>query len=441
MKRTHLVMIAAIALLSVAAGALAGGKAKPASPPAKQPADRPAKQPADTPARTPAERLAAMIEALQAADNPSTAMAAYARGCAIDRSNVQLQNAYMRKMLRSGLPKIAYYAARVLVRLQPDNPTAWGVVAYVHGKRGEPHKALDPAIRAVAGAPKNPSIAHNAGQLLAWYENQLAPPKLPDSTRRTLEKIRPELFKQKSFARAYRSIKTAYDQRAKLAAELGKRVAAAEAEAEKVQQDAMTIDSRLRSINDEIDYRDRRIRSLYRELRTYYYHLYPLSTGDRVRLVYVPNYYGHRGAIYERIRAEERIIDELKLHVWRLRRDGRAVLAELSRRKAAMETLRKQVKAVLARVDLAFRWDPPAVDGVVTPELDRFPIPKKRLARLPEDAATDTAQRLELARLYLRNGMEDKAVIILRRLVAKYGSTKAAHGAKILLITLRPLEK
>ena len=432
MKRTHLVAIAVIALLSIAAGARAEGKPGAAAP---------ANQPADGPAKTPAERLAALIRALQEADPPYTAMAAYARGCAIDRSSVKLQDAYMRKMLRSGLPKIAFYAARVLVRRQPDNATAWGVVAYVHGKRGEPEKALDPAIRAVAASSKDASIAHNAGQLLAWYENQLIPPKLPDATRRTLDRIRPELFKREPFTRAYRAMKTAYDQRAKLAAELGKRVAAAEEEAGNVQKDAVAIDAKLRSMNDEIDDHRRIIDNLYRELRTYYYYLYPVSSSDGVRTVYLPNYYGSRQAIYERIRAEQRMINQLKLHIRRLRREGKAVLADLSRRQAATEALRKQVKAVLARVDLAFRWDPPGVDGVVTPEVDRFPLPPTKLPRLPEEAAPTAAQQLELARLYLRNDMEDKAKAIIRQLIAKYGSTKAAHHARILLITLQPMEE
>jgi hypothetical protein len=424
MKRTHLVAIAVIALLSIATGALAEGKPGAAAAPAK----------------TPAERLAALIKALEEADHPTTAMAAYARGCAIDRSSVKLQDAYMRKMLRSGLPKIAFYAARVLVRSQPDNATAWGVVAYIHGKRGEPEKALDPAIRAVAASSKDASIAHNAGQLVAWYENQLIPPKLPDSTRRTLDRIRPELFKREPFAQAYRAMKTAYDQRAKLAAELGRRVAAAEEEAANVQRDAVAMDAKLRSINDEIDDHRRRIDDLYRELRTYYYYLYPVSSGG-VGGVYQPNYYGYRQAIYERIRAEERMINQLKLQVRRLRREGKAVLVDLSRRQAAAEALRKQVKAVLARVDLAFRWDPPGVDGVVTPEVDRFPLPPTKLPRLPEAPAPAAAQQLELARLYLRNDMEDKAKAIIRQLIAKYGSTKVAHHAKILLMTLQPMEE
>ena len=424
MKRTHLVGIAVIALLSIVAGALAEGKPGAASPP-----------------MTPAERLAALIEAVEEADNPSTAMAAYARGCAIDRSSVKLQNSYMRTMLRSGLPKIAFYAARVLVRHQPDNATAWGVVAYVHGKRGEPEKALEPGIRAVVISAKDPSIAHNAGQLLAWYENQLIPPKLPDSTRRTLDRARDDLFKREPFARAYRAMKAAYEQRAKLAAELGKRVAAAEAEADRVQKDAVAIDAKLRAMNDEIDDRNRIIDRLYRELRTYHYYVHPVGTDDGVRMVYLPTYYGHREAAYERIRAEERMIDELKLQVRRLRRDGKAVLADMSRKQAATEALRKQVKAVLARVDLAFRWDPPGVDGVVTPEVDRFPLPPAKLPKLPEDAASAAARQLELARLYLRNDMEDKAKGILRQLIAKYGSTKAAHDARILLVTLQPMEE
>jgi len=51
------------------------------------------------------------------------------------------------------------------------------------------------------------------------------------------------------------------------------------------------------------------------------------------------------------------------------------------------------------------------------------------------------ARQLELARLYLRNDMEGKAKAIIRQLIAKYGSTKAAQGARILLIALQPMEE
>ena len=422
MTNTRLFGIALLAVLALGARSLADDQTEAAE-------DRAAAN---------AKRLAALIDTLKTADNPSAAMAAYARGCGIDRTNVELQNAYMRKMLTFGLPKISYYAARVLVGLQPDNGTAWGVVGYMHGRRGELGKALAASIRAAEKAPEDPSIAHNAGQLLGWYENELTPPRLPDSARRILEQILDDLFRQESFVKAHQQMKAAYVRQAALAAEIEKRLAAAAADADRVHDEALDIDLQLRTINDEIDYHNSVIESLYRELN--YYYAYPVYTSDGIQYVYVPNYrYGQRAEILERIRAEERAIYALELGARKLRRRGQTVLAELRRKQRALETLRKQVRGALTQVERAFRWDPPAVDGVVTAELERFPL-RPRVAAGPEDRQAIAEHRLELAKLYLSNGMTDKAVAILNELVEKYGSTPQAEEAKIVLATLKPLE-
>ena len=226
MKTTRRVAIAWMAFLCIAAVAWADAKAEPG--PAMP---------------TPAERLVPFLKALRDADHPSTAMAAYARGCAIDRTDSKLQNAYMRKMLQFGQPKISFYAARVLVRLEPHNGTAWGVVGYVHAKRGEMPESLAAGIRAATYAPANQAILNNTGQLLAWFDNELAPPKLPDAVRRMLMKVREDLAGAEPFAKAYARVTTAYRERAKLAAALEKQLAAAQTEALEIQQvDAIGLD-------------------------------------------------------------------------------------------------------------------------------------------------------------------------------------------------------
>ena len=388
-----------------------------------------------------AEHLTMLIEMVKTADHPSSAMAAYARGCGIDRTNFDLQNAYMRKMLSFGLPKISFYAARVLVRSQPDNGMAWGVVGYMHGRRGETAKALAASIRAAAGAPGDPSILHNVGQLLAWYDSEPAPPKLSDAARRILVRIRPQLLKQAAFAKAYEQTKIAYASRAALTEELSQRLSGAAEQAEDVRGQAQALDIQLRAANDEIGYRNRVIKSLRRELNRYYYYTYPVRTSDGVEYVYVPSYRGgNRSEIYERIRAERRAIEELELKVLDLRRQGRIVLADLARKRKALDAIQAEIRGALANVEQDFRWDPPAVDGKVTDEIEHFPHRRGKAPALPQDPSVVAEQKLALARLYVTNGMPAKAGEILKDLIAKYGSTEAATRAKIMLATLKPVK-
>ena len=65
----------------------------------------------------------------------------------------------------------------------------------------------------------------------------------------------------------------------------------------------------------------------------------------------------------------------------------------------------------------------------------------KLRADLGKRVAAAGGGQLELGRLCLRNEMEDKAKAIIRQLIARYGSTKAAHDAKILLMTFQPMEE
>ena len=62
-------------------------------------------------------------------------------------------------------------------------------------------------------------------------------------------------------------------------------------------------------------------------------------------------------------------------------------------------------------------------------------------AELSKRLAAAAARQLELARLCLPNDMADKTKAIIRQLIAKYGSTKAAHHAKILLMAFQPMEE
>lgn len=412
-------LVAALVLAGVARMAPAGSQAEPAT--------------------KPADRVAPFLKVIREAEDYRTVMRAYARATAIDRNDVRIHKTYMRRMLRLGLPQIAYYPALTLTKLDPNEGMAWGVVGYMHGRREELTEAFTATIWAVEKLPDDASILHNAGQLVAWYDTDPSLPRVPDSARRALAGMRGRLAQSSTFAHAYRSIVEAYKQQAEAAADLEKRLAAAEIEANAVRRLAQEVDNQLRDLNDEIDYRNRLIDDLGRELRYYYgYGYYRDYNGTY--LYYPPRRYDRR-ELLGRIRDEERAVEALKLKVRQVRREGRAVLGELAAKQTALDRIREEFGRQAARVERQFRWDPPAVDGVVTAELDGFPpATGPASVELPEDPESEAAQRLDLARLYVRHEMGEKAVEILKEVVARYGATEAGRQARLLLGAMKPVD-
>jgi len=397
-----------------------------------------AAEPAVTTSR-PTDRVAPFLKVIREVGDYRAVMRAYARACAIDRNDVRLHRAYMRRMLKLGLPQIAYYPALALTKLDPKDGTAWGVVGYVHGRRGRLADAFAATMRALATKPSDPSILHNAGQLAAWYDHDPSLPRVRDSARRALANLREKVSKNPIYARAYAEIAQAYKRQVETASMLKRALAAARAEVETARRRAWEVDRELRDLNDEIDYRNRLIDQLWRELRSYYRATRTYKDESGVIIVVPSRDTLYRQELSDRIRAEERAIERLRLKVRKFRREGELVLAQLARREAEVENLRKQARGHVVRQVREFRWDPPAVDGVVTPELERLPVATRpATVKLPIDPDSEAAQQLELAKLYLRHDMSRKALDILEGIVKQFPATKAGRQAKLLLNALQP---
>ena len=422
MQNRHLAVICAAVLICVCMIGRSG------------PSDKPAPTTGPGATSSPADRLKAFIRDVAEADDPRSAMSAYARGCSIDRNSAALQNAYMERMLKFGLPKIAYHPARLLVRIDPNNSLAWGVVGYMHGKRGELEKAFAATMRSLEKHRDDPSVLHNAGQLAAWYDSTLNPPKVSDRARRTLSKMKKELAGKKPYSSAYEEIKSVCARRALLMEQLEKKVAVIEAEVLPVRKAGRELDSQVREINDEIDRCKRTIDELWREVRTGV--VYRDVDG---RLVHRRHSRRYRDDLYDRIDREEQALARFKSERRRFRSRSNALLADLKDKEARLDQLKRQMRGLKVGTDRIFRWDPPAVDGVFTPEAEHFPISTR--PAVPRDPETQAGQRLKLARLYLRHKMNDKATVILEGILEDYGSTKVAKEAKVLLAKIKPLDE
>ena len=100
--------------------------------------------------------VAAALQAIQQAPDPSAAVAAYANGVAVDRNDPKLSEAYVLRMVDLGLPELAFHQAQTLTTLESNNGLAWGVIAYVEARRGNMAEAISAINLAGQFAPDNP---------------------------------------------------------------------------------------------------------------------------------------------------------------------------------------------------------------------------------------------------------------------------------------------
>jgi len=400
-------------------------------------ASQPASAPSTAPAASIAERIEPFLEVICSSNDYREVMRAHARASAIDRMNVALHTTYMRRMLRMGLPRIAFYPAQILTRLGVADGTAWGVVGYHHGKRGQLADAFGATMRAVELTRDDPSILHNAGQLAAWYEEDPSLPRVSDSARRRLARMRSRLMANPIFARAHKEVAEGYRRRKQAAKGVADEIATVAEAIDSARARAMVVDRELRGLNARIDEGNDEVDKLWRELRSYYG---PRTVRDANGnlIILPPRDPVRRRQLYDRIAEKEKEVDALRDEVRQVRREGEAVLAELAGYRKRLKRLQTRAKAEAPRDLRDFRWDPPAVDGVVTDEVDTMPLPPTTRTTVPVDPEAEAGKRLELAKLYLQNDMSDKAVSILTQILRDFAATRAGRQAKILLTALKP---
>ncbi len=154
--------------------------------------------------------VAAAIQAIQQAPDPSAAIAAYGSGLAITVNDPKLHEAYVARMVEMGLPEMAFHQAETLATLQPNNGLAWGVVAYVDARRGQMPEAVSAINLAGQFASNNKFVAHTAGEIVAWYDLKADKTKFPDNAKDGLTKIRNLLGGRADFTEAYDTARKAY---------------------------------------------------------------------------------------------------------------------------------------------------------------------------------------------------------------------------------------
>jgi hypothetical protein len=164
---------------------------------------------------TSSPELAAAIQAVEQAPDPSATVAAYVNGAAVDRNDPKLSEAYVIRMVDLGLPELAFHQAQTLATLQSNNGLAWGVVAYVEARRGNMAEAISAINLAGQFAPTAPLVERTAGEIMAWYDIKADKATLSENAHRGLATIRQLLEKRPEFADAYETAKKAYQAQAR----------------------------------------------------------------------------------------------------------------------------------------------------------------------------------------------------------------------------------
>ena len=438
----------------------------------------------------PAEEMARLIEAVRQATALADAAKAYARGVAIDSRNVALHRAYMHRLIQLGQPYIARYPAAALRRLAPRDAVAWAVETYVQAKRGAYAEALAAGVMAAQYDPDDAAILNSCGQLVAWYDNALGVPDVPDYVKRAIDHNRDAWSRRAAFAEAYRRFRGGLGKAEDEARQFAEQLRQAEADIAAKQREAEDINDRLRDVQQDIRNGEREIEFLRDDLyggrptyylsrsgpRRSYIATYPSgglvasdggatvvydsagSGGSRLSaslslggysyrhvtsgaygVGYRPSYYwyGRYGSGGIRVPAgirrtrkligrEGDIIDDLTDQHQDLVRTRDLLEQQLAERKLALLALQKQ-RAKAGGAERHFRWDLPAV-GPAVPAPVRPEAPPAVLQ--PRDPEAEAERLLKLARLYLYNGMTEKAVPMLKSILKDHRSTAAALEAR-----------
>jgi hypothetical protein len=152
--------------------------------------------------------LAGSIEDIGSAPDPSAAIQVYVG--APDRSNLDVEHAYVRRMEQLGTPELADSQAKDVVARDPKDSVGWATIAESDAKRGKMPEALS-AISNIAGLPTDdPIVLGASGRLIAWYQNFGATVQIDPNVKQRIDDLSRQLADKPAYADALNKAKDAY---------------------------------------------------------------------------------------------------------------------------------------------------------------------------------------------------------------------------------------
>ncbi|MCE5276418.1 MAG: hypothetical protein ABFD92_11605 [Planctomycetaceae bacterium] len=373
--------------------------------------------------------LDSLIAEIRQTRDIRTAAALYAQARAIDPRSEDLYHAYMETALKCGFPRLAYYAAAELTQLDAQDGQAWSVQAYYNAVRQDYRQAISAGAQAAELLPANPSLLNNMGYLLGWYEGLPIPPRLNSNVTQTLAVQKPNWLKSPVFAKCYQETVTA-------AKAYNEHLAVCKEKAQETRRrlDTLTglakkLQAAVSSNASVIDACDSKIDSLQVSLdRT----LNDPTMSEAAR------------------NAQARGI-ESQMNILRERRNRwNGYMTQATQR---MQSLSQEIRvAATANTDAEKRlkeaevptfkpvWRPPDVEGVVTADAEPSgptgvsAAPAVAAAAAPAQSSSASIETLlDMAKLLIRNGLEEKGKESLKAIITKHPSTAAAKEAQAVL--------
>ncbi|MBI5724666.1 MAG: hypothetical protein HZA50_11955 [Planctomycetes bacterium] len=150
---------------------------------------------------------------------------------------------------------------------------------------------------------------------------------------------------------------------------------------------------------------------------------------------YYPGNFGYMpyaGDYFRQIGDLTSSINQLKSTGVSLQSDSNELKAELDRKKKSMAKLLKQAGLVDRLLTRNFRWDPPSVDGALTPEVDNYVMGTPK-GPIPKDPEGEAERLLNLAKMHISVQDHLKASEAINKLLTDYPDTVAGRQAEKLI--------
>jgi hypothetical protein len=158
-----------------------------------------------------------LVQAVRTAPDPSATIDAYARGVAAGAVPVvDLEQAYVRRMLDLGAPELADSQAHNLVNRGAADATARGVAAINDAIRGNAHGTIDNLKHGLAEWRDDVFLLRTAGQVVAWSDLPKNRSTLTSEDVAGVEWLRAAGHSHQPFDEAYRTASEAWQQQSPL---------------------------------------------------------------------------------------------------------------------------------------------------------------------------------------------------------------------------------
>jgi hypothetical protein len=144
------------------------------------------------------------------ANDVPSAIAAYNTGAAVDINNVELNRAFVRRMVDLGAPEAAFAQAQTVEAQAPGDALVLAVISYSQAAAGDMPAALVNIVAAVDAGDTDPFVLRTAAQLAAWTAQKPKDLTIPGYVLDAIDEMAAAQSAKKVFSDAFAEAKTAY---------------------------------------------------------------------------------------------------------------------------------------------------------------------------------------------------------------------------------------